>query len=73
MKNIYNPKISDLVYWYDPWKNLVGIGLIFAIENHWIKLIENSNLELILVPGYNIDKVDNYNSIEEFKKNQLIR
>ena len=64
---------GDLVYWFDPWKNKCGIGIVICFKSLWLEILtDRSYVDFIITPTVNVNKVTDYSSIEDFfysKKN----
>lgn len=62
-----NPSSGDLVYWYDPWNNKAGVGIVVCTQSTWIKIISDcTNVKFILSANTNVEKIEKYSSVDEF-------
>jgi hypothetical protein len=64
-----NNKIDkgDLVYWYDPWNDNAGIGVVICFQLHWIKILSDcKSTKFILSANVNVEKIEKYSSLDDF-------
>ena len=58
---------GDLVYWYDPWNNDAGVGVVICFQSHWIKILSDcKNVKFILSASVNVGKIEKYSSLDDF-------
>lgn len=58
---------GDLVYWYDPWLNNAGVGIVICFKSHWIEILTDSeNVDFVLSADSNVNKVEEFSSIKDF-------
>ena len=61
------PDSGDLVYWYDPWNNNAGVGVVVCTQSAWIKILsDNTNVKFILSASTNVEKIEEHSSLAEF-------
>ena len=60
--------VNDLVYWYDPWTNDCGIGIVLTLSGLWIEILvaENKQKLLLAANQHNISSISNYKNLTEF-------